>query len=157
MFSLNIIYLYIIMPNILLTKRMKNNKRTKELKKKYLEDIKEQKEKIIYNKNNPDIIPKFQEDKNERNKKIVLNKLKHENNVIVEEKGGLNKLLQEAINERNKRVIVSKKTIKNRIINQEPITDFNDKKQTIDELKKMIEDKIEQGKKDNQAILDFYN
>lgn len=142
--------------NILLAKK----KNQKELLKKFKENYAKQQEdkRLNYkdpNKHNPDIPVKYQDNKNIRNKIIKPSGFKIDNQVITEKKDDLNKLLQKTMKERDNKIEITKKPIKKRIISNET-KNYQEHKNDIDKLKKIINEKIEQGKKDNDDILSYY-
>jgi len=143
--------------NILLVRR--NKKKQMELQKQFQENIKkkseEEKNKPDPNKFNPDVKIKFQEDKNTRIKVIKPSGFKIDNNPITEKKEDLNKLLQNRISERNEKIDVSKKPFKKRILSN-GTEDYQNQKETINELKKLMDEKIKKGKEANDAILSHY-
>lgn len=108
------------------------------------------------NKFNPDIPVKYQDDKNIRNKTIKPSNFKIDNNIILDKKEDLNNLLQDKIKERNNKIKIPEKIIKKRILTSNSVTNYETHKQTADEVKKIFEKKIEKGKEEKSAILDFY-
>lgn len=144
--------------NILLLKR--NKKTQSEMLKKLREETqKKMEEKRLNdpdpNKHNPDIPVKYQDDKNTRNKIIKPSGFQIDNIQIVEKKEDLNSLLQEKIQERNVKLDIPEKTIKKRIISG-PSGDYESQKETINQIKKDMEKKLEIGKEIKDSILDFY-
>jgi len=142
--------------NILLVRR--NKKKQNEIKKNFLENLKKTKNesKINSNKYNPDVKIKYQKDKNTRNKMIEPSCFKIDDKPIIEKNEDLTKLLQNTITERNKKIPVSNKPLRKRIITTGS-EDYQKHKETIDKLKKLMDDKIQKGKEANDAILSYYN
>lgn len=145
--------------NILLTK-LKNSKKQKELKKQFKENIiKKNKEDELkpldFNKSNPDIVIKYQDDKNNRSKLIKPIKPKDNFDIIIEKKEDLTNLLHDRMEERKIEIKIEKKPIKKRIISQ-PITNFEEQKETINKLKQLMDEKIQKGKELTNAILSQY-
>ncbi|ADO67410.1 hypothetical protein crov376 [Cafeteria roenbergensis virus] len=143
--------------NILLTKR--NKKKHEEHLKNFQESVKKNLEEIKNkpdpNKYNPDVKCKYQKYKNIRSTEIKPLGLKIENNPITEKKANLSKLLQNKISERNEKITIDKKPFKKRILTR-GTEDYETHKETITELKKMIDAKINEGKETNNAILSHY-
>lgn len=144
--------------NVLLLKRNKKNQ--SEMLKKLREETQKKLEfKRLNdpdpNKHNPDIAVKYQEDKNKRTKIIKPSGFKVENVQIKEEKIDLNNILQQKIQERNKKIEIPEKTVKKRIISG-PSGNYESQKETINKIKKDMEEKIEKGKQMKDSILDFY-
>ena len=108
------------------------------------------------NKFNPDIPVKYQDDKNTRDKVIKPSNFKIDNNKIIEKKEDLNNLLKSKIQERNSKIEIPTNVVKKRIISSDPITNYKSQKESAEEVKKMIEKKIEKGKEEKNAILDYY-
>ena len=142
--------------NILLVRR--NKKKQMEIKKKFHENIKKQQEEVNIksNKYNPDVKIKYQKDKNTREKIIEPSCFKIENSIIKEKNEDLNKLLQSKISERSEKITFTKKPFKKRIITSGSES-YQNQKETIEKLKKLMDEKIQKGKEANDAILSHYD
>lgn len=140
--------------NILLAR--KNKKKQQQLKKQFQENLKKEKEnKPDPNKYNPDVKIKYQENKNIRTNTLKPGTLKIDNSKIIDKKENLADELQKKITERNEKLTINNKPFKKRIYSSS-ITDYQSQKKTIDELKKLMDEKIKKGKETNNAILSHY-